>query len=409
MSDETHLKDQDGFQEKYLWEDPLLDNEQFRDKIGPVLLAEEIHEYTKKYGLLVADDFMESDLKGASYYMRPDPNEAWIFYEKDQEVQQVRLAKKNEEDKQYYLLPQNSLVYIRLQQKLRLPYYIIGRHNLIIPYVYQGLLLGTGPQVDPGYIGNLFIPLHNLTNRDAKIYLNDWFVSIDFVRTSTLNLMKGSPETDTKFRELYPEKRPIHRGKLERMQLEDYLKKAKPISSLGIYVSKLDEFEKKASEAQNRLDEKINDSTNKLNEEIRKADKAIAESTSKSENAITRIESLRRFEIIALIVLFFIFLTGWFVSYYHLDSKLESKTQSLIKEVKTQLPSIQKRLIELDQSLQKVVKRNTFINKFKSKEERDAYYLKIDSIRGTLSDLGGKVEQLERKVTEIGQNTGKDK
>lgn len=32
MSNETPLKGQDGFQEKYLWEDPLLQHECFKDK-----------------------------------------------------------------------------------------------------------------------------------------------------------------------------------------------------------------------------------------------------------------------------------------------------------------------------------------------------------------------------------------
>ncbi len=383
-------KAENNFQEKYLWDDPLLSDEQFKAKAGPVLVAEEIKEYAAKYGLLIADNFDKNGLKSASYYMKPDPNEFWIFNDKGQ---QISLEKTNVQGNQCYTVPQNSLVYIRLQQQLRLPYYIIGRHNLTIPYVYQGLLLGTGPQVDPGFIGHLFIPLHNLTNRDVRICLNDWFVSIDFVRTSTLNLARGFPKSEKEFLEMYPEKRIIPREKLERKQLIDYLKKAKPISSLGIYVSRLEKSEKKANQEQLQLNAKILEASEKVNGEI-----------SRAEKTINQVESLRKFELIGLIVLLFIFLTGWFASYYHLASKLESRTQrtqTMINETQNQLPEIQAHLIDLDKSLQSIMSQENQTDESKNQAERNTLSSKINNITDMHNELVKKVIEIKEKISEL--------
>src|SRR6266481_659130 len=50
-------------------------------------------------------------------------------------------------------LQQNSLCYVTLQPVFRMPAYIAGRFNLLIRDVYRGLLVGTGPLVDPGFVG----------------------------------------------------------------------------------------------------------------------------------------------------------------------------------------------------------------------------------------------------------------
>ena len=69
-------------------------------------------------------------------------------------------------------------------ESLDLPYYIVARFNLRVKWVYRGILLGTGPQVEPGYKGLLSCPLFNLTDRALKITLREEFATIDFERTS---------------------------------------------------------------------------------------------------------------------------------------------------------------------------------------------------------------------------------
>jgi deoxycytidine triphosphate deaminase len=363
MSNGTILKEDKKFVEEYLWRDPFEDDEQFRsiwkspfakdekyeDYKSAVLLAEEIQAYVE-LGLLIAEGFYLENLKGASYSMRPDPTEAWKF---DDTGEISRLEKGEDEDGSYLLVPKNALVHIRLQQKLRLPYYIIGRHNLTIKYVYQGLLLGTGPQVDPGYIGNLFIPLHNFTNRPVKIYLEKSFVSIDFVRTSRVRLNKGVPKSDEEFRKLYKEKCPIDRRKIERLKLKDYLKGATPTSSIGKLVPELE----KAKE--------------------------------ESKSVINKMESLHRLDIIAVAILVITMLGIWMTTYYILNDKVDSKTKVLYGEGE-RLKNTEVRIKELEQVI-KGIERNLQsrqeIWKLKPEKDKNTHDSKNEYIQSEIKDI----------------------
>jgi deoxycytidine triphosphate deaminase len=236
--------------DKWLWVDPAKDDEFLKHTIrfGAVLLAEDITSYVERYNVLIdKNDFSQgfkfgAKLKGASYTMSPDPKEGWMFEKNTEgEVHQIPLEKGLDSDGEYYIVPKNALVYIKLRQKLRIPYYFIGRHNLKIRYVYKGLLLGTGPQVDPGFVGNLFIPLHNFTTNDVFIHINDSFVSIDFVRTTALFADNESEIPDNRD-ELYARfkksKHLLDQGKLEdRKTLNAYLEHAKPQSQMGQFYS----------------------------------------------------------------------------------------------------------------------------------------------------------------------------
>ena len=230
----------DGFQEALLWNDPAEINP--ANYHGAVLRAEEIRWYVIQHNLLIdTTEFRPENLKGASYTMSPHATEGWIITDRGQHQ---ALARKADSRGAYYVVPRNSLVYIRLRETLRLPFYIIGRHNLKIDYVYQGLLLGTGPQVDPGYTGRIYIPLHNLTNQQVNVYIEESFVSIDFVRTGPLQLDNGQPASFDEFYAMYGDaKRPINLAKLDqKVNLHAYLQGATPSSSLGELVPRVEKI-----------------------------------------------------------------------------------------------------------------------------------------------------------------------
>jgi hypothetical protein len=71
-----------------------------------------------------------------------------------------------------------------MAETLNLPHFIAGRFDLSIKLIYQGLLLGTGPQVDPGFQGRLSCPLHNISKSPIYIRLHESFVKIDFEKTT---------------------------------------------------------------------------------------------------------------------------------------------------------------------------------------------------------------------------------
>jgi deoxycytidine triphosphate deaminase len=81
-----------------------------------------------------------------------------------------------------FVLKQDSIAFFTLQPYLMLPDYIAMRFNFRIRNVYKGLLLGTGPLVDPGFQGRLSIPIHNLTNADYSFKGGEGIITAEFTK-----------------------------------------------------------------------------------------------------------------------------------------------------------------------------------------------------------------------------------
>jgi hypothetical protein len=83
-----------------------------------------------------------------------------------------------------FVLRHNSIAFVTLGPYLQIPDYLALRFNLRITHIYRGLLLGTGPLVDPGYQGQLSIPLHNLTENDYPLVGGEGLISVEFTKLS---------------------------------------------------------------------------------------------------------------------------------------------------------------------------------------------------------------------------------
>ena len=352
----------------------------------PVLLAREISTYVSKYGLLIATNYEKEKLKGASYSMTADPTyKAWRFNENREKV--TLEIEKDENDKAYYEVPENSLVYIRLLQKLRLPYYIIGRFNLKVTYTYKGLLLGTGPQVDPGYEQQLNIPLHNFTKEPVKIYLHKSFVSIDFVRTTPLQLDQGVPESraeflnDEKWEKFRDKLCPQNFIKLRRNEIEDYVGKDRPTSTLGKLVT---DFEK-AKKGADQIVKTVDTSQKDTNETLK------------------MIESRRRLDSVAFAIMLATFLIGWFAIYYfavNLSYKLEERVKSKMEVVHRELKGrsdMEVRLKKLEEDFQGVIDNQTSVKIGDIQAQLKVFHNKTENTMKTLSAFRKRIEELERK------------
>jgi deoxycytidine triphosphate deaminase len=140
-----------------------------------LLLSNEIERFCKK-GFLI-EDYSPERVRPASYTLTIGP---------DYVDSGGRIQKMGQDDKEpgYFYMEPNSIVYVSSAESLNLPFYIAARFNLRVKWVYKGVLLGTGPQVDPGFKGHLSCPLFNLTNRAVRIRLGDEFATIDFERTT---------------------------------------------------------------------------------------------------------------------------------------------------------------------------------------------------------------------------------
>lgn len=159
---------------KYMRKDPY-------PGIDPALLnSADIFKYVAKTGML--HPFYVNKLEGASYEVAMKGDVIW--WDEDNVEHKMEL---NDSGDTFELKP-NSIAFITLEPEFRIPDYIALRFNLKIVHVYKGLLLGTGPLVDPGFVGRLSIPLHNLTANTYVFHGGDGIIQMEFTKLSRNNL-----------------------------------------------------------------------------------------------------------------------------------------------------------------------------------------------------------------------------
>ena len=151
--------------------------------IPPALLnATDIYDYARVTGMIwpfeVGDRDAGKKLKSASYEV-DFLGEVYSYAD----TQGKHCTQKIERNVPF-VLPKNSITFVSLATTFRLPYYIALRFNLRIIHVQRGLLLGTGPLVDPGFAGRLLIPLHNLTSEDYTLIGGEGLIWVEFTKLS---------------------------------------------------------------------------------------------------------------------------------------------------------------------------------------------------------------------------------
>lgn len=148
--------------------------------IAPTLLSSaEIRDYTRVTGMLYPfRDSDDTNVKSASYGA-PIAGEHILWQPTGNTVEKHTLTQYSN-----CYLPANSISFVEIEPTFRLPMYMALRFNLAITHVHRGLLLGTGPLVDPGFWGRILIPIHNLTDSEYVIPAGDNLVWIEFTKTT---------------------------------------------------------------------------------------------------------------------------------------------------------------------------------------------------------------------------------
>lgn len=168
-------------------------NDPYPDISEALLNSADIKAYVKKAGLIFP--FYENDLQSASYKVRIAGKVVYWKYndkyhknkKKNYEKVEINLLKGDGFD-----LPPNSIAFVTLEPEFRIPDYMALRFNLKIKHIYKGLLLGTGPLVDPGFQGKLSIPLHNLTSNTYHFMYGDTLITMEFTKISKNKLWNNS-------------------------------------------------------------------------------------------------------------------------------------------------------------------------------------------------------------------------
>lgn len=81
-------------------------------------------------------------------------------------------------------IPPFNVVVIKTDETINLPRFLIARWNVRVKWAYQGLLWVGGPQVDPGWVGHLFCPLYNLSDKEVELRAGDPIALMDFETTT---------------------------------------------------------------------------------------------------------------------------------------------------------------------------------------------------------------------------------
>ena len=158
-------------------------------EIAPALLnSADIYDYVRATGMVVPfePDPEKGKLKSASYEVDFLGDLHLVKAASKYEVKKIHVGEK-------YELPKNSIAFLFLATTFHLPDYIAARFNLRITLVHAGLLLGTGPLIDPGFAGRLLIPLHNLTSENLTIKGGDGLIWVEFTKLSVNERWSGSP------------------------------------------------------------------------------------------------------------------------------------------------------------------------------------------------------------------------
>jgi deoxycytidine triphosphate deaminase len=191
--------------------------------IPPALLnSVDLRAYAEHASVQLISEFDPKKLKSASYEI---PFEGTIHYWESDGIL-GRLSKKEfdlKDDRQFDIRP-NSIVYVCPKVRFRIPNYLALRFNLTITRVHQGLLLGTGPLVDPGFEGRLLIPLHNLTNQQISIAADQGFIWVEVTKLSPFSAKDSS---DTRSHVLFPD----NKKNLTALQYFRKANQGKPITS----------------------------------------------------------------------------------------------------------------------------------------------------------------------------------
>lgn len=154
---------------------------------GAVLLSDQIEKYSMDPSINLISPYNHDNLKPASYKLTIG----------DEYSIGGKYRKLTKDDR--IVVQPFDVVIIKTKEELHMPRDLIARWNIRVTLAYEGLLWVGGPQVDPGYEGNLYCPIYNLSDQEVILEMDESIATIDFIKTTpfsneciTFNQKRGS-------------------------------------------------------------------------------------------------------------------------------------------------------------------------------------------------------------------------
>jgi hypothetical protein len=110
---------------------------------------------------------------------------------------------------------------------------MVARWNIRVTCAYEGLLSVGGPQVDPGWVGHLFCPVYNLSDKKVTLRKGKPIATIDFIKTTAFKKDKSKEDLqDAKEFQRPPERIVLADYKPERLSSALYTDVKKRLDSV---------------------------------------------------------------------------------------------------------------------------------------------------------------------------------
>ena len=352
--------------------------------IKPALLnSADIFRYVAATGMIYPfDPLPQTKFRGATYAVSLNGK---CLYWDDKGEKQIKYVEKGRDGS--IILKPNSITFVTLEPFFRIPEYMILRFNLRIDHVYKGLLLGTGPIVDPGFTGKLSLPLHNLTINKYILKLDDRIIWVEFTKLSEYEGWyknkiedKELPYLNNHYIKNYYVK---YEGKKTDKDVENYIEDA--LSKGDLYVEGEEVYDKKKL-VRNAVPEEIRgikEVSKNAEKSAEGANKSAADANKSVKEAKKKIKDLtnkyRNWSFIAILGVA-ITLAGVIISVYSLvqnatkyitDSKNVYQTnieqlQEEIQVLRSERQELKSQIMKLQQDLEKLLSEDT-ANKENSK------------------------------------------
>jgi deoxycytidine triphosphate deaminase/cell division septum initiation protein DivIVA len=335
--------------EKYKSLDPFPD-------IPPALLnSADVGDYARVTGMLWP--FNLDKRKSASYEI---PLLGKCVYWDDRGKKQVEQIVEPDDK---FVLKANSIAFVTLEPMFRLPNYMALRFNLKISHIYKGILLGTGPLVDPGFQGKLSIPLHNLTTNDYTFKARDGLIWMEFTKISPNDQWhKDQIETDR-----YCDYKGFPPEKNELKDVEHYIEKA-----VG---------------REGRIQSSIPDAIQSAQHSAENAASSASQAASHVESIRTRLRNAGIFTVVIALLAIFVPL---YLGFYQIHS-LITASHNYVTDARKEIDTLNRRLEE------KPIKQQQFDS------ELNRLSSQLEEIRNRTTDqkLKAELDKLASELREI--------
>ncbi|MCT7594870.1 dCTP deaminase domain-containing protein [Aliarcobacter butzleri] len=194
----------------------------------------------------ILEPFEENNLKSATYKV-PLYGQIYTWNENTNIIEKIDLQRDG--TNQEIILKPNSITYVYIDTIFRVPYYMAFRFNLTVSLAHKGLLLGTGPIIDPGFEGRIMIPIHNLTANTYKLEAGSGLIRVEFTKLSKLEI----PDINN-FQYQFPENNTY----MSALKYFEDINDSKPIfSSIPLSLNKATESAKEAANSAQYAKDKI--------------------------------------------------------------------------------------------------------------------------------------------------------